>query len=202
MSSPQKKGTRFDECASFDEGKKLYRKELIRCHPDQGGSDEELILLKKEFDRWVSKKAWEARQQGANFRQGGGPGGHGPRPSGFTRSTDPEEFLSDKTKQVLREIIESGLNVSIEIVGSFIWLDGVSPGDILTLIAWGFTHSKKYGGRWFWADFDHLKKTGKLPRGKFSGSFDDMKRIHRNKVAREKQYLGYAPQEQEEQEEA
>lgn len=198
--APKKdKTTRFDECESFDAGKKLYRKELIRCHPDQGGSDGELIKLRSEFDRWVSRRAWEARQSGASFRGGGGLGGHA-RPGGFgfqSRSNDPEDYLSDTTKQVLREIIESGLNCRVEVVGSFIWLDEVSPSDVLTLLAWDFAFSKKYG-RWFWADFEYLRKTGNLPRGRFNGTFEDMKKIHKNKIAKDKQYLGMPVPEEDE----
>lgn len=204
MQAPQKKpDTRFEECESFDDGKALYRKELLRCHPDQGGSNDELIKLRKEFDSWVSRKAWEARQSGASFRNGGGPGG-GPGGMGGVghqpRSNDPEDYLSIRTKEVLREVIESGLNCTIEIVGSFIWLDQVSPGDFLTLSAWGFTLSHKYNNRWFWADFDDMKKKGNLPRGKFNGNFEDMKKLHRNKVAKDKQFLA-APVQVEEEEE-
>lgn len=187
--------TRFDECDSFLEGKTLYRKELLKCHPDQGGTDTDLIKLRKEFDVWVSTKAWEARQSGGSFRSTGGFGGLGGGTGGQFRSTDPEDFLSDRTKQILREVVESGLNCTIEIVGSFIWIDEVSPQDVLTMIAWDFQYSKKYGGKWYWADWDYLKKTGNMPKGRFKGSFEDMKTLHRNKGVREKQFLAMPEEE-------
>jgi hypothetical protein len=191
MPAPAKRKNRFEECESLEEGKKLYRAELMQAHPDQGGSAEAVIAVKQEFDSWVSRRAWEARQSGGTFhgRGGfGGPSGHGR--SGYqSRSTDPEDYLSPKTKEKLREVIESGLNCDIEVVGSFIWLANVSNTEVLTLIAWDFTYSKKYDGRWFWADFDYLKANGRLPKGRFNGSYEDMKRLHLNKQMKEKAYL-------------
>lgn len=182
-----KKPNRFDECASFEEGRTLYREQLLLLHPDQGGDAAGLILCKKEFDSWVSRRAWEARQSGDTF-----PGGPrvGRASAGSGVPTDPEDFLSDATKEFLRAFIELGVNCDIEIVGSFIWLSNVAPGDILTVIAWDFTRSKKYGGRYFWADFEYMKQQGTLPRGKFTGNFEDMKAIHRTKKKQEKLYLG------------
>lgn len=185
-----KKPNRFDECASFDEGRKLYCKQLLLLHPDQGGDAAGLIQCKEEFDNWVSRKAWEDRQSDDTFRGTGSRGGAGV-------PTDPEDFLSDATKEFLREFIELGLNCGIEIVGSFLWVSDVPPSDVLTLIAWDFTRSKKYGGRWFWADFEYMKQQGTLPRGKFTGNFDDMKMIHRTKMKQEKLYLGPGQDEEE-----
>lgn len=191
----------FDDCTSFDEGKELYRKTLFKVHPDQNPDDPDaatkVVKLKKAFDLWVTKKAWEAHQQGGNFRGAGGLGGRGYGGSGYQpRSTDPEDYLSVRTKEKLREVIESGLNCSVELVGSFIWLDEVSPGDILTLIAWDFTYSKKYN-KWFWADFDYMKQQGTLPKGRFHGTYEDMKRIHLNKGVKEKVFLADRTQEEE-----
>lgn len=169
----------FDECKSFDEGKKLYRKELLRCHPDQGGSDADTVKLCEMFDRWVSRKAWEAHHSGASFSNNARP-----------RDFDLENYLSDKTKQILRDIIEAGFNFNVEIVGSFIWVDGVSAADVLSLMAMDFTFSKKYN-KFFWADFKHMKATNNMPRGGFNGTFEDMKKLHLNKVARKKQFLAH-----------
>lgn len=195
----EKKENRFDPCVTFGEGRKLYREQLLLLHPDQNSNEDaakQLIQCKKEFDSWVSRKAWEAHQTGETFRQGG----HAGRPGGMAgqrpRPTDAEDFLSDKTKQFLREVIESGLNCDIEIVGSFIWLSNVAPADVITLIAWDFTRSKKYGGRWFWADWEYMKQQGTLPRGRFTGNFEDMKQIHRTKRKQEKLYLGPSEDEQ------
>lgn len=181
-----KKPNRFEACVTFKEGKTLYRAELLRLHPDQGGEAQELIQCKKEFDNWVSRKAWEAHHQPDDGDTFSGPYR---RHTGHTPG-DVEDYLSDRTKQFLREVIESGINCDVEVVGSFIWLDNVAPGDFMTLIWWDFTRSKKYDGRWFWADWDHLKATGNLPRGQFNGNFDDMKKIHQSKVKQQKLYIG------------
>ena len=150
-----------------------------------------IVALKREFDSWVNRRAWEARQTGGTFHGRGGTGGF----TGFgrsnqqPRSSDPEDYLSDATTEKLRTVIESGINCTVEIVGSFIWLDGVAQADIPTLIFWDFTFSKKYDGRWFWADFEWLKKNGRLPRGRFNGTYEQMKQIHLNKGVKEKAYL-------------
>lgn len=190
MGAPEKIKGPFDDCVSFEEGRTLYRKLLLEAHPDQGGSDTEVIELKGWFDKWVSRKAWEAHQSGATFREGGGPGGATQgNASGLSRN-DPEDWLSDRTKQVLREIIESGINCGIKIVGSFIWLSDVPPAELLWLVGeMEFTWSKKYK-KYFWADFDEMKAKGTLPRGKFTGTFSDMEKIHRSKNKREKVFLG------------
>ena len=189
-----KKPNRFDECVSFEEGRTLYREQLLLLHPDQGGDATALIECKREFDSWVSRKAWEAHQSGETF-----PGAGAHRHYTGNRQgagTDPEDFLSDATKELLRDFIELGINCDIEIVGSFIWLSNVAPTDVLTAIAWDFTRSKKYGGRWFWADFDYMKQQGTLPRGKFTGNFEDMRAIHHTKKKQEKLYLGPTEDEQ------
>ena len=44
----------FSDCGTLEEAKKVYRKESLNLHPDQGGNAEDFKSMKKEYEMFIS----------------------------------------------------------------------------------------------------------------------------------------------------
>lgn len=92
---------------TLEELKKIYKKLALKLHPDCGGSDEEMKILNNEYDILFEKlKMYHKNKEGESYTKD-------------TKET-PEQF-----RDILNKLFSLKMkDVSIEIVGSFIWLTG------------------------------------------------------------------------------
>lgn len=89
----------FKDCTTLDEAKTLFRKLSHQLHPDKGGTHEEFIKLRAEFESFKPSKSFESDKD-------------------FNRS----KFYDMVMK------FEGLRDIKISFVGSFIWLEDMTPG--------------------------------------------------------------------------
>lgn len=132
--------------------KKMYKKLAVQYHPDLGGSTEIMQEINAEYDY-----LFEALK---NIHT--------------TATGDTYEKTTDEMPETFRNIINQiiGLDgISIELIGSWIWVTGDTYKNKKVLKAAGFkwVNSKK---AWAW----HHEGTGKTSKKKFS--LDDIRMMY------------------------
>lgn len=128
---------------TLEELKKMYKKLALKLHPDCGGNDEEMKILNNEYDMLFEKlKMYHKNKEGESYTKD-------------TKET-PEQF-----KDILNKLFSLKMkDVSIEIVGSFIWLTGNTKPYKQEIKDMNFRYSpKKYA--WYKAPNDYKKRSYK-----------------------------------------
>lgn len=127
----------FNDCNTIDEAKNLFRKLCLKLHPDKGGDASEFISMFNEF------KAF--------------------KPSQGTEQNDP--FDADKFYNLVQQF-ENFEGITVNFVGSFIWIEGDTlkhKDNLKKIVLDGYkpifwARVKK---AWFFSPLDYKKKSGK-----------------------------------------
>ena len=98
---------------NFNELTKQYKKLLFKFHPDHGGSDDQFIELKNAYKLLASKQTYKGKK--FDF--------------GSKTIKDVEKNYSEQLIQKLTEILDiyhanEEINISVDIVGEWIWIGG------------------------------------------------------------------------------
>lgn len=145
--------TRFDHLSN-DEAKSLYRKLALENHPDHGGDTRTMQQINAEYAEYSACAAMHearARQQAAHAE-------------GRKSAADYHDI--DELGEMLRQVIESLLNISpdliVEVCGLWIWVTGETRAhkdEIKTIPGMKWAHEKK---AWYYAgvpSFNRQKRT-------------------------------------------
>ena len=99
--------TYFTECKTAEELKKAYRKAAVKLHPDNGGSEEAFKAMQADYE-----KAFE-RLKDIHTNAAG---------ETYTSKESTTETAADFMEAINKVIHMEG--VTIEIIGSWVWLTG------------------------------------------------------------------------------
>jgi len=125
-----------------EELKKLYRKLAMRHHPDRGGSTAVMQAVNAEYTQlWQRLQNVHQTAAGETYHK-------------ETQET-PDEFIDIINKIIWLE------GVTIEIIGSFVWVTGSTYQHKETLKDAGFRWSKNKSA-WFYAPDGYRKQTKKV----------------------------------------
>lgn len=147
----------FSGCETLEDLKARYHKLAKENHPDNGGDVETMKAINAEFDALHAKlKNTHRKQDGTTWTAEAG--------SNAETAEKPEEF---------REMIDKLLrhNLTIEIIGCFVWVYGDTKPVKDELKSLGFRwHSKKLS--WYLKPAEYRKK------GKKEYSFDEIRNMY------------------------
>ena len=117
----------FKDATSIEELRKRYRELLKQYHPDNGGNEETMKEINAAYAALFAQMSHESKSDG--------------------ESTANDDEAEDKAfREVLERIIT--LNVTAEIVGSWIWISGgYEYRELLKSIGFKFAPKKKC---WCW----------------------------------------------------
>jgi hypothetical protein len=85
----------FEEVSGINEAKKVYKKLAKKLHPDVGGSDEEFKLLNKIYNDFIEHKIYFSN----------------------------ESKIDLELEKIISQILHYE-NITIELIGSWIWING------------------------------------------------------------------------------
>lgn len=130
----------FVNVHNLDELRKLYKELLKKFHPDNGGSTAATQEINAEY-----KMAFDLLKSGKTYTG--------------TTTTEEKTDYSDVTDELIREAIQRIiiLDVNIEIVGCWIWVDGNTYPVKDDLKKAGFMFSGKRK-KWYWHAPEQKKK--------------------------------------------
>lgn len=150
----------FDGCHTAEELKKEYRKLAKELHPDRGGSAEEFAAMQNEFE-----KAWEILKDTHTTKEG----------KTYT-STEQTTESADEFMDIINKMVT--WNVSIEIIGTWLWVSGetYSHRKELKAMHFGFSGKKK---AWYFHSEPFKKESSK----RFS--LDDLRNIYGSETVKE-----------------
>ena len=151
----------FTDCSSLDEAKQLYKKLVFELHPDTSGRD-----TKAEFQELQNQ--FEAFQPSTEKFKG-----------------EFEKWDAEEYSHIIQQLMTIP-NITIEVCGSWIWLEGdtkpvkeqikaIDTGDSMKR---GFSPKKK---KWYFSPAGYRK------RGKGEMSFDEIKDKYGYKTQASKQ---------------
>lgn len=99
----------FEDCRTQEDIKKAYRRECIRLHPDNGGSEELFKQMQQDFKRMFDKvKNVHVNKDGEFYEKSG-------------------EYATSETAEEFMDIIDSLNNLpelEVEICGTWLWISG------------------------------------------------------------------------------
>jgi len=130
----------FKEVKTLDELRSMYRKLAMQYHPDKGGSTACMQEINDEYDQ-LSKTLINSN---TTFTEG---------------RKSWEHFVSSEIRNKLNEIIFLE-GVTIEIIGSWIWITGNTKPVKDHLKSHGFRFSPNKLA-WYWQYGDYRKMNGK-----------------------------------------
>lgn len=132
----------FDECNTYEEVKKLYRKLAKEHHPDVGGDAEIFKKINNEYEK-ITEDSFSSKH-----------------------SSEPYEFGSMNYEDLSEELktkfnLASALpEVEVEIIGNWLWVTGNTLANKEKLKAGGFKYSKKKKA-WYYHEQGFWKKSKK-----------------------------------------
>jgi hypothetical protein len=171
----------FRDCNSIEEGKGLYRSLLITHHPDQGGDPNTCAEIVNEWEKFVklmANRAFVQQRYGERAEKED------------LGETQESKRFSQEFFQILERVME--MNVTVEIIGTWIWVRDTSPLDPISLEAMGFHFSKKHRAYW-WNGmtreevFKIIDRYRNRPVPNFT--MDDLRQMWGNEQKREKMYM-------------
>lgn len=126
----------FDNIKTIEELKKEYRKLAFKHHPDRGGDAEIMKEINSQYD-----KMFDVLKQTSNTEA-------------------DHKAINDEFKDIINKIIGLGLDLNIEICGSWIWVSGNTKQykDELNSAGLWWANKKKM---WYWHSKDEPKKKRK-----------------------------------------
>lgn len=130
----------FHNVKTLDELRSEYRRLALLHHPDKGGSTTDMQEINNEYDL-LSKKLINGN---ATFSEG---------------RKSWEHFVSGEIREKLMEVLFLP-EVTIEVIGSWIWITGNTRPLKEELKASGFKFSPNKLA-WYWQHGDYRKKNGK-----------------------------------------
>jgi len=130
----------FKDVTTLDQLRTMYRKLALLHHPDRGGSTADMQEINNEYDI-LSKRLIN---DNPSFSEG---------------RKSWEHFVSEEIRVKLMEVIFLE-DVSIEIIGSWIWITGNTRAVKEDLKERGFKFSPNKLA-WYWQYGDYRKKNGK-----------------------------------------
>lgn len=130
----------FKDVATLDQMRTIYRKLALQHHPDRGGSTADMQEINNEYDI-LSKRLINSNPSFSEGRKSW------------------EHFVSEEICVKLMEVIFLE-DVSIEIIGSWIWITGNTRAVKEELKDHGFKFSPNKLA-WYWQYGDYRKKNGK-----------------------------------------
>lgn len=130
----------FAKCDTLEQLKAEYKRLAMRYHPDRDGGDEETMkAVNAEYDDvFDGLKSWHRNAKGERYEK--------------ATNEAPHEF---------RDLIEKLIripNITIEIIGSFVWVSGDTKSNKDAIKALGFKwHAKK--AMWYLSPPGYKRKT-------------------------------------------
>lgn len=138
-----KQNNYFKECTSIDEVKKLYRKLAMESHPDKGGSIEIMQMINAAYDIAIKKVLLKENVTSSEFEK--------------------SILQNEKYKTVINSIITIE-NITIEVVGVWIWVTGDTKPCKEILKKAGFFYAYKKNAWYFRTEENKSKhQTKSLP---------------------------------------
>ena len=125
---------------TLEELRKTYRKLALLHHPDKGGDTQDMQQINAEYD-YLSKNLINSNQDYSEARK------------------TYEHTVSEELKVKINEIIFLP-NVTVEVIGSWIWVTGSTylVKDQLKKAGFSFSHNKM---AWYWHCGEYHKNNGK-----------------------------------------
>lgn len=124
----------FKNCKSLDEAKKLYRRLSLENHPDRGGDLKKMQEINRQYQAFLS-----------SFRPGK------ERPDETTEQAEEEINLSQEFWKALSMILPLE-DLTVELVGSWLWATGNTYQHRGTLSLAGFKYAKAKKAWFFTTD--------------------------------------------------
>lgn len=122
----------FESCKSKEDAKKLYKKLAFQYHPDKGGDVEIMKAINNEFDDFMK-----------NFREE------------KKDSKKEYEFTATTYRNLIEQLIKFD-DITIDVVGCFIWVTGNTYPIKKELKQLGFRFSKNKKS-WYIAPEEYMK---------------------------------------------
>ena len=122
----------FRDCKTAEDLKKAYRKAAVKLHPDNGGNEEEFKSMQAEYEA-----AWERLKDVHTNSQG----------ETYTSKESTTETAFD-FMEAINKVIHLD-NITIEIIGSWVWITGntLKHKDVIKAAGYFWSKSKK---AWYW----------------------------------------------------
>ena len=99
----------FKEVNSLDELRKLYRKLVVKYHPDNGGSEELIKEINNEYES-IFKRLKEGYQHSESYR------------NATERQKQTYDWQKDKQIRDMVMQLSKFKDIKVEIIGTWIWL--------------------------------------------------------------------------------
>lgn len=134
----------FENVTTAEELKKVYHKLVKELHPDNGGNAEAFTEMKAQFDKLSHSKIWNTHKamDGKTYEK--------------ENTTTPEQFTE------IIEKLRSLENITIEILGSWIWVTGDTKSYKEILKSLGFLFSSKKSAWYFNGDTKKRRTHSKM----------------------------------------
>lgn len=176
----------FQDCKTVSEARMKYKKLLIENHPDTGGSEDVAKQIIAEFQHflkfsqpvepdqqqtqgqedWEPDPFWVRSSSGSSRAAGSGTSRRGtPQGSGFkTWRTAGPQFTS-AFFEMLSYVMQ--YNLDIEVIGNWIYVQGLPASRIFEFTVMGFQYSQKHKA-YYWADWVEYKSRNHGPPKDYS----------------------------------